>query len=227
MVSAFSLQCSKADIETDELSLPPVRPSPENPDSISDPVTPDSIPDSTTGEGNVVWNNGYANYYNAWLTVNSLTAIVAPDLQQEVTWLDGSADPMASNNTISELLLQDDGSVYVAAPNYPYGSESMLYVPGWETPLIYHWDLEYVVVQQAGQPDEITISGTGRGSHFWTISFEAWVKSEVTFEFRGVQIAGSADRFEGNFTLEERSPEEKYNLSLSGSATLHRKQEGE
>lgn len=226
MVSALSYQCSRADDAADELSLPPTRPSEETPDATDDPVTPDSIPDSTTGEGNTgqaVYYNGYANYSNARLVVDSLTVAVAPEFQDEVAWLQGSEFPASK---ISELLLQDNGSVYVGVPEYPYGTGSLLYAPGWDIPLIHYWNLEYAMVQSEGQPDEVSITGTGWGSHLFGIPYDVWVVSEVTFAYRGIQIGGT-NTFEGNFFLEERSPEEKYNLTLSGAATLTWKREGE
>ena len=225
IVSAWNVQCSRADDAADERSLPPTRPSEEIADSIADTATPDSISDSTTGEENVVqdlYYNGYVSFSNSRLTVNSLTVTVAPDFQYVVGCLDGSG--MVNGSAYSDILLYNDGAAYVRIP-WDY-SCSLLNGFHWYGPLIYHWDLEYSVVRQAGQPDEITLSGTGRGSHIYEIPYDAWVRSEITFEFRGIQIEGTYT-FEGNFALEERSPEEKYNLSLSGSATLYWKQEGE
>lgn len=227
LISALFTQCTKNVDETDEFSQPPTRPSVESPDATPEPATPDSIPEDTTGDVNAeptLYDNGYANFHNARLTVDSLTVTVAQEFQYVVGCLDGRDNPMGNGSVYTDILLYSDGAVYVRIPvDY---SCSLLNGFNYYGPLIYHWDLEYALVQQSGQPDEITISGTGRGSHIWEIPYDAWVRSEITFEFRGVQIEGT-NNSGGNFTLEERSPEEKYNLSLSGSATLYLKQEGE
>lgn len=232
MVSAWSFQCSGSDDAADALSLPPSRPSDESPDATPEAATPDSTPEGSTDEVKIVptlYDNGYANFHNARLTISSLNLTVSPEFQYVLGCFDGSDNPMVKGNAYSDILLYTDGIAYVGIP--PDYSCSLLYEPGYYgDPFIYHWDLEYALVRQAGQPDEIILSGTGRGSHIYEIPYDAWVKSEIAFEFRGVLIEGTnkgTNSFEGNFTLEERSPEEKYNLSLSGAATLEWKQEGE
>lgn len=216
LFSALSLQCSKND-DTDPISLPPAKPPVDN---------QDSSPEPKTGEVEyvpTVYAEGFSTGSNARLIVDSLSATIAPEFQYVVSWLDGSSDPMDWGSEITQILLHDNGRVYVKIPGLtPY---SLLYVDdGWGGSFINYWDLEYAIIQSEGQPDEITITGTGKGSHLYEITNEAWLSSEITFEFRGVRVEGT-DNFQGNFTLDEQSPDETYNLFLSGTLTLKRNPE--
>ncbi|MBC2839059.1 hypothetical protein [Robiginitalea sp. SC105] len=228
MVSAISIHCSREDDATDEFSLPPAQPSEESPEAPPESVPPDSIPgpdpESSVAEP-AIYYNGYANYTNARLIVNSETVSVAPEFQYVVGCMNGSDNAWGYGTNISGLLLQNDGAVYVGTQQV--GSCSLMYVSGgfiefeqW----IYRWNLEYTIVINDGKPDEIAITGTGRGSHIWEIPYDAWVQSDITFEYHGVQIEGTSN-YEGSFKLEERSPNQKYNLSVSGTATLERELE--
>lgn len=214
LFAALSFQCSSTDDESDAILFPPVKPAAD---------TPDTTPDPTTGQVKyvpTVYPEGFATGSNARLIVDSLAAVLAPEFQYVIPWLDGTSDPMAWGSKVSEVFLHDNGSVYVEIPGI--AKYSLLYVDdGWGGSYIYYWDLQYAIVQQEGQPDEITISGTGKGSHVYEITNEAWLASQITLEFRGVQVGGTRD-FRGNFTLDERSPDEKFNLSLSGTLTLER-----
>lgn len=210
--STLSLQCSKSDDETDEISIPPAKPPVDN---------QDSSPEPETGEVKYVptiYAEGFATGSNARLIVNTLAAEVAPEFQYLVYWVDGSSTD-GWGSKVTEVLLHENGRVYVKRPGSGF---SLLFADdGWGGSYIYYWDLEFAVFQQEGQPDEITITGKGRGSHVYEITNEAWLASEITFDFKGYQIEGTYD-FEGNFTLEEKSPDETYNLFLSGSLTLER-----
>lgn len=213
LYAALSFQCSKND-DSDALSLPRAKPPVEN---------QDPNPNPTTGEVKyvpTVYAEGFSTGSNARLIVDSLSAAMAPEFQYVVPWLDGSGDPMAWGSKVSEILLHDNGRVYVMLPAIsPY---SLLYVDdGWGGSYINYWDLEYAIIQSEGQPDEITITGTGKGSHLYEITNEAWLRSEITFEFRGVRVEDTYN-FQGNFTLDEQSPDETYNLFLSGTLTLER-----
>lgn len=212
LFAALNIQCSKDSGEPEEIAAPPTA-KPDVPEPVGSPDDWYGPAADTT----LFYENGYSTISNARLIVDSLAASVAPEFQYVISSLEGSGDYMALSSKISELQLQEDGAVYVGIPRDQFGS--LLYVPGWDVPRIYHWDLEYSLIENANRPAEIIIIGTGRGSHIWEISYAAWVKSEITFEFRGIQMEG-ADDFVGSFTLFETSPEEKYNLQVSGMATL-------
>lgn len=211
---ALNIQCSKTSDNTDEISLPPPKPTVDN---------QDATPEPKIGEVKyvpTVYAEGFATGSNARLIVDSLAGTVAPEFQDILSWLDGTPNPMAWGSEVSEILLHDNGRVYVEIPGI--SQYSLLYVDdGWGGSYIYYWDLRFEIVQQEGQPDEITITGTGKGSHIYEITNEAWLASEITFEFKGYQVEGTDD-FEGNFTLEEKSPDETYDLFLSGTLTLER-----
>lgn len=210
LFAALSFQCSRND-DSDAISLPPPKPPGDN---------QDSTPEPKTGEVNyrpTVYAEGFATGSNARLVVDSLNVAVAPEFQYVVSWLDGSStDEWGSK--VSEIWLHSDGRVYVEIPGNP--KVSLLCVDdGWGGFYIPYWDLKYAVVQSEGQPEEITIAGTGKGSHIFEITYEAWQASEINFEFRGIQIEGTHN-FMGSFTLDEKSPDEKYNLLATGTLTL-------
>ena len=207
---ALSIQCSKNTDDADELSVPPARPAVEN-------------PDSKTGEGaNVptLTASGFADASNARLIVNSLEANVASEFQYVIAWLEGNNDNGAccyNGSKMSELFLHEDGTVY--ASKLMNDRFSLLNLPyGGDWTYIYDWNLQYFLVEQAQQPAELVITGTGLGSYFYGNPYNS---SVIWFEFKGVQIEGTDD-FEGNFTLDEKSPDEKYSLSVTGTLTLER-----
>ena len=215
LFAALSFQCSKTTDETDEISFPPAKPSVEN---------PDSTPEPTPGKGNqgpAFSATGFADASNARLIVNSLNARVDPENQYVVAWLEGNNDNGAccyDGSKISELFLHEDGTVYASLLrndrfsilNLPYGGD-------WT--YIFQWNLEYLLVEHAALPDEMVISGTGLGSYFYGDA--ANNSLGIRFEFTGTQIEGTKD-FEGPFTLEEKSRDEKYSLFLTGTLTLER-----
>ena len=211
LFAALSIQCSRNDDDSNALSLPPIRPSVDN---------QDSTPEPKTGEVKYVptlYPNGYASRSNARLVVDSLAVTVAPEFQYVVSWLDGSsANDWGSK--VSEIWLHSDGRVYVGIPGGPKAS-LLCADDGWGGSYIDYWDLEYTLVQSAGQPHTITINGIGKGSHILEITNEAWQASEITFEFSGIQIEGTHN-FMGSFTLDEKSPDEKYNLLAASTLTL-------
>ena len=213
LFSVFSIQCSKSMDDTEQIPIQPPRPYAENPDSSTDPHT---------GEvkfAPTFYAEGFATGSNAQLIVDSLAADVAPQFQDLVSWLEGSsADRWGSK--VTRIFMHDNGSVYVEVPRF-WGFSLLFVDDGWGGSYIYYWDLEYVITQIDGQPDEITITGSGKGSHIYQITSEAWLASEIDFDFKGVQIEGT-NNFQGTFTLDEKSPDETYNLLLSGTLTLNR-----
>lgn len=222
LVAALSFQCSKSADETGEISLPPPKPPLENPDTSPEPTT------GVVTYVPTVTGQGFTGDSNARLVVDSLAGTVAPEFDFLPSWLEGRGGDEINSSKVSEILLYENGRVYVTRTH----SFSLLWAPdGYGGSTIRYWDLDYGIVQHEGQPDEITITGTGKGSHFyglvyepydaWLASYEAWLTSEITFEFRGVQIEGTND-FQGHFALEEKSPDETYNLFLSGTLTLER-----
>lgn len=218
LVAALSIQCTKDSGDTEEImdrtiSKPEIPPSPGSPD---DWYGPDVYVDS------VLYEFGYSNVFNARLVVDSLSARVNPEFQYVVSRLDGSSLDDSSSK-ISGLFLNDEGTVYVTIP--PTQKSSLLYHSNpwysfdWGGAISISWDLEYSFVLHEGQPDEITISGSGLGSYVDGNPYTEGGGAKITFEFRGAQIEGTND-FKGSFTLDETSPEEKYNLQASGIATL-------
>lgn len=220
--AALSFQCSKTSDDTDEIALPSPKPPVENPDSSPEPTTGmvTYVP-TVTGQG-------FTGDSNARLAVDSLSGTVAPEFDFLLSWLEGRGGDEINSSNASEILLHENGRVYVTRTH----SFSLLWAPdGYGGSTIRYWDLDYALVQHEGQPDEITITGTGKGSHLyglvhepyeaWLASYEAWLASEITFEFRGTQIEGTDD-FHGNFSMDEQSPDETYNLILSGTLTLER-----
>jgi len=218
LCTALSIQCTKDSGETEEIVVGP-KSKPEIPTSAG---SPDDWYGADVYVDSVLYEFGYSKVFNARLVVDSLSARVNPEFQYVVSRLDGSS-PDDSSSKISGLFLKDDGTVYVAIP--PTQRSSLLYHsnPGfsfdWGGAISISWDLEYSFVSQEGLPDEIAISGRGLGSYVDGNPYIAGGGAKIVFEFRGRQIEGTND-FEGNFTLDETSPEEKYNLQAAGKATL-------
>jgi len=168
------------------------------------------------------WEDGFSNVSNARLIIDDLNAILDPEFQDVVGFMDGSSEGNVGGSKTSEVYLQDNGRVFIQ--NIGIAFSLMCATDGWGINYINQWNLTYSITREAGQPEEIVISGTGRGSHifqlFWD-NTDAYNASEILFEFRGVQIEGTHN-FEGSFTLDEKSPDEKYNLLATGTLTLER-----
>ena len=168
------------------------------------------------------WEDGFSNVSNARLIVEDLSATLDPEFQAVAGFMDGSSQGNVGGSKTSEVYLQDSGRVFIQ--NIGIAFSLMCATDGWGINYINQWYLTYSSAREAGQPEEIVISGTGRGSHIMELYWDntdAYNASVILFEFRGVQIEGTDD-FEGHFTLEEKSPDEKYNLLLSGTLTLER-----
>jgi len=209
MASALIFQCSGADDAADELTLPP------------DPV---STPGPTTGEANheaTFYPNGFADSSNARLVVDSLSGRVDPEFQYVVSWLGGNNDNGACcdyGSKVSDIFLHDDGKVYVS--RLENDKFSLLNLPyGGDWTYIFQWNLEYIITDHTQQPDELVITGAGLGSYLY--GDQSRYSLGIRFEFRGVQIVDTND-FYGSFTLEEKSSDERYNLSVTGTLTLER-----
>jgi len=169
------------------------------------------------------YEDGYSTDSNARMIVNDLDATVDPEFQYVAGYLDGSSEGNWGGSKISEVFLWDDGRVFVRNPTYITHS-LMCVADGWGINYINRWNLTSSITREVGKPEEIIISGTGRGSHIYELYWdntEAYNASEILFEFRGIQIEGTND-FEGSFMLDEKCSDEKYNLFVSGTLTLER-----
>lgn len=167
--------------------------------------------------------NGFSTVSNARLVVNDLDTAVDAEFQYVAGYLDGSNEGNWGGTKISEVFLFEDDRVFITNPAYIVHS-LLCVTDGWGIFYINQWDLTYSITREAGQPEEITISGTGRGSHVYELYWDntdAYDASEILFEFKGIQIEGT-NNFEGSFTLDEKSPDEKYNLLVTGNLTLER-----
>ena len=168
------------------------------------------------------WEDGFSNVSNARLVVEDLNATLDPEFQDVTGFMDGSSEGNVGGSKTSEVYLQDSGRVFIQ--NIGVAFSLMCATDGWGINYINQWNLTYSITREDGLPEEIAISGTGRGSHiiqlFWD-NTDAYNASEIQFEFRGVQIEGTND-FKGSFTLDEISPDEKYNLLATGTLTLER-----
>lgn len=168
------------------------------------------------------WEDGFSNVSNARLIVEDLNATLDPEFQDVAGFMDGSSEGNVGGSKTSEVYLQDSGRVFIQ--NMGTAFSLMCATDGWGINYINQWYLTYSITREAGQPEEIVINGTGRGSHIFQLYWDnsdAYNASEILFEFRGFQIEGTHN-FEGSFTLNEKSPDEKYNLLATGTLTLER-----
>lgn len=202
LLSALSFQCSKESVFNGE-----------NPESNSPSIETMAY----------FSEDGYSTVSNARLIVNDLDATVEHEFQYITSYLDGSSEGNWGGSKISEMFLLGDGRVFITSP--PYITHSLMCVQdGWGIRYIHLWKLTYSITQEADLPAEITISGMGRGSHIYELYWgntDVYNASEILFEFKGIQIEGT-NNFEGNFKLDEKSPDEKFNLSVTGNGTLER-----
>lgn len=218
LFAALSIQCTKDSGEAEELVVRPT----SKPEILPSWGSPDDWYGPHVYVDSVLNDYGYSKAFNARLVVDSLSARVNPEFQDVVSRLDGTSLD-SSSSKISGLFLNDEGTVYVAILSTE--RSSLLYHSNpwfsfdWGGVFAISWDLEYSFVVHAGLPDEIAITGRGLGSHIDGNPYSTGGGSKITFEFWGTQIEGTND-FQGNFTLDETSPEEKYNLQATGIATL-------
>ena len=201
LFAALSYQCSKESVFPED-----------NPGSNSSTIETEAY----------FYVEGFSNVSNARLVVNSLDATVDPEFQYVASFMDGSSEGNVGGSKISEVFLFDDGRVFI---KIPYITHSLMcVVDGWGIRYINQWDLTYSITREAGKPEEIAISGTGRGSHIYELYWDetdAYTTSEILFEFKGTQIEGTND-FAGSFTLDEKSADAKFNLSVTGILILER-----
>jgi hypothetical protein len=213
LFAALGLQCSDDHGgETDEISGNPL------------PEKKTAIP--SFNDPSVVF--GYTEFTNARLLVIRVDSMmVDPEYayieewwntgqRNENDWGYGPIEPtevffdfITNSNSVKVTFPKDEGYSLLEASTSPYG----LWFPQWE--LKYDWD----------ESGGITISGKGRGSHLpeatylYSQQFEAFLASEVIFEFSG-EYDLKTESCIGTFSLIEKSPEAAFNLEIYGALSL-------
>ena len=164
---------------------------------------------------------GYTDVTNARLIVTSVDSVVVdPEYAYIADWIQGLGDTSwGISNTTKVFFDYDSNSFKVTFPeNASYSLLSAsdnggtLWLPQWD--LKYEWD----------ESGGLTISGKGRGSHvpdaifLYLEQFEAFLASEVLFEFSGV--LDRRNEMKGTFSIIEKSPENSFNLEIYGTLAI-------
>ena len=229
LCAAVSIQCSDDNgDQADEVSLK----KPNRNTGLADDS--DNAPANVNPPGgdtqSVFWvDNGFANDANARLVVNSINSFQVTEgnefLYGELLG-GGGPGPAVRSNTTEVFLDYETQAVYVFDPQYQL--VTLLYFSdAWGFRWLNAWDLQLAVLEESGEEEEITISGTGRGSHLydcWTNekTFDEFMeRAEVAFEFTGRRKEGTND-FEGPYALSETSLDQTCMLLCSGTMTLER-----
>ena len=196
----------------------------------------EAAPESVHNEFQASFNeNGYANVSNARLVVTEIDTYEADEgFIGVIDMLLGGPDTFFGGvqpTAQSDIFLDSQGDIYVRLPEGMERAYSLLCVGSQLSNDIPEWDLTYTVSGGAPGPEEISISGTGVGSHIFYLYLisEAYnetaevqyATASIEFSFRGTLVPGTND-FEGHFTLKEVSSNPKLNLTVTGTLTLER-----
>ena len=194
----------------------------------------EAAPESPIDEFLAFFNDsGYTSQSNARLVVTGIDAYET-EWSGVIDMLLGGPDTFFGGlqpTAQSDVFLNSQGDVYV---HYPDGMErtySLLCVGSSFSNDIPKWDLAYTISGGDPGPEEITISGTGIGSHIYYLYLisEAYnetaavqyATASIEFSFRGTLVPGTK-HYVGPFTLKEVSSNPKLNLTISGTLTLER-----
>lgn len=192
----------------------------------------EAAPESPQDEFLAFFNDsGYSSQSNARLVVTYIDTYET-EWSGVIDMLLGGPDTFfggLQTTAQSDVFLNSQGDVYVRIPDGMERAYSLLCVGSSISNDIPKWDLTYAVSGGAPGPEEISISGTGEGSHifFLYLISEAYnetaevqfATASIEFTFRGTRMPGTND-FEGPFTLKEVSSNPKLNLTVSGTLTL-------
>ena len=198
----------------------------------------EDFPDESTNTPNEsrpqYFINGFSNISNARLVVNGISSFeVTEGYEYLRAELMGGAGPGPAERSNSTGVFLDSAQSTVYIYDYGYQLISPLFVTdAWGFKALANWDLKVSVVEEAGLEQEITISGSGKGSHIfydcWGIvdemeTYDAFLeRNDISFEFRGIRMEGTEDYFQGPFSLTENSTDQTCMLNCSGIMTLIR-----
>ena len=219
---ALSLQCSDDSGNTDEI-LGPTKDIEEALDDKNSDLTDESNTD------NLIVVDGISNISNARLVVNNISSFQVTEgfeyFESQILG-ESSPGPVEGSNTSRVYLSEQENAVYIEA-QYAHFFSLLGVTDGFGINGLSYWDLVYSVVEEVGVKQEISITGSGKGSH---IFYDCWTNNEtlqeflerndITFEFQGTLMEGTNTYFQGSFSINETSTDGTCMLSCSGTTTL-------
>ena len=210
LCAALGLQCSDDDGgETDVISRNP-RPEKNSADKAT-----------FFNDPSIVF--GYTDVTNARLLVTRVDSVAVDPEYAYISdwWNQNPGGGIRENTAVTEVYFDFlSNAVKVTFPEdaryallCASDNSGTLWLPQWD--LQYDWD----------EGGRLTLGGKGRGSHLpeainlYYEQFEAFLASEVLFEFRG-EWDGKTDSYMGTFSVIEKSPEAAFNLEIYGAMTV-------